>query len=364
MDSIGGLRRTLGEGLRRGWRATGAELPGGDLVAARGISMDGWFWRITDPASGRVVLALAGLNTPRQGDPWGIVGIAADPARSLTTATLPSVAGDERGLRVQMRGEEGHFHATRQELQARLGSTSLELRFDRLDEWQGRLGGSDVFGMVPRLNQYWHPWVLGGSASGVFDDGSTRWEFDGAQVYAEKNWGRGGFPVQWWWGQAQGFSDPTACVAFGGGRIHLGRPGRDARLTTEVTALVLRTPDGEQVRLGNPGTSPVTAQVGDGHWRLRGRSRRWQLEVDAYCPLAEAFVLPVPLVEQGRLAPGALEAQLGELQVTARRDGRLHWQGTTRMAALESGGRKAAEAELARRGGDARPQRPGRTLHG
>lgn len=91
MDLIGGLRRTLGEGLRRGWRATGAELPGGDLVAARGVSMDGWFWHITDPASGRV--------------------------------------------------------------------------------------------------------VLGGSASGVFDDGSTRWEFDGAQVYAEKNWGRGGFPV-------------------------------------------------------------------------------------------------------------------------------------------------------------------------
>ncbi|WP_394275932.1 tocopherol cyclase family protein [Luteococcus sp.] len=357
MDAIGGLRRTLGEGLRRNWRATGAELPGGDLVAARGVSMDGWFWRISDPASGRVALALAGLNTPRQGEPWGIVGIAADPARSLTTATLSSVAGDERGLRVSMRGDEGHFRATRESLQARLGSTSLELRFDRLDEWQGRLGGSDVFGMVPRLNQYWHPWVLGGSASGVFDDGSTRWEFDDAQVYAEKNWGRGGFPVQWWWGQAQGFAEPTACVAFGGGRIHLGRPGRDARLSTTVTALVVRTPDGEQLRFGNPGTSPVVATVGDGHWRLRGRRRGWRVEVDAAAPLEEAFVLPVPLVEERALAPGAVEAQLGHLEVRLFRDGRPYWQGISNLAALEDGGRELAEAQLAQRAGNPLPRR-------
>ncbi|GAA1391543.1 tocopherol cyclase family protein [Luteococcus peritonei] len=354
---------TLGDHLRRRYRASGAELPGGDLVGARGVSMDGWFWRITDPGTGRVVFALAGLCTPQRGAPWGIVGMGADPATALATARLDRVHAGP-GMDLDLFGEQGHFRASRHHLDVRIGEARLRVDLSDQVDWQGRLGGSSLFQLVPRLNQYWHPWLLGGRVDGSFTAPGVDWRFEGSQLYAEKNWGRGGFPVHWWWGQAQGFDEPSACLAFAGGTIHLGRPGRDARLTTEVTALVLRTPDGEQVRLGNPGTSPVTAQVADGHWRLRGRSRRWQLEVDAYCPLAEAFVLPVPLVEQGRLAPGALEAQLGELQVTARRDGRLHWQATTRMAALESGGREAAEAELARRGGDARPQRPGRTLHG
>src|SRR5690625_6130753 len=61
--------------------------------------------------------------------------------------------------------------------------------------------GSSVFQMVPSLNQYWHPWLLGGKASGTAILGETTWEFRNADVYAEKNWGREGFPDSWWWGQ-------------------------------------------------------------------------------------------------------------------------------------------------------------------
>ena len=133
--------------------------------------------------------------------------------------------------------------------------------------WSRRsLGGSSVFQAVPALNQYWHPWLLGGRASGIATVGDERWELDGWQVYAEKNWGAGGFPEAWWWGQAQGFDEPGACVAFAGGKIHSGP------LRTEVTAVVVRLPDGRLLRLGDPIVSPTRARVTDESWSLRARS--------------------------------------------------------------------------------------------
>jgi tocopherol cyclase len=61
---------------------------------------------------------------------------------------------------------------------------------------------------VPALNQYWHPWLLGGRATGTVSMDGETWSLDGAQVYAEKNWGKEGFPEAWWWGQAQGSRSP------------------------------------------------------------------------------------------------------------------------------------------------------------
>src|SRR5699024_9770578 len=51
-----------------------------------------------------------------------------------------------------------------------------------------------------------------GVARGWAELDGERWEFDGADVYGEKNWGREGFPGSWWWGQAHGFADPGAVV--------------------------------------------------------------------------------------------------------------------------------------------------------
>src|SRR5690625_6203360 len=94
--------------------------------------------------------------------------------------------------------------------------------------------------MVPGLNQYWHPWLLGGKASGTAILGEEVWEFRDADVYAEKNWGREGFPEAWWWGQAQGFAQADACVTFAGGLVTAGP------MRTEVTALVVRLPRSEE----------------------------------------------------------------------------------------------------------------------
>jgi hypothetical protein len=202
-----------------------------------------------------------------------------------------------------------------------------------------------VFQAVPALNQYRHPWLLGGAAYGRAVLGSETWELDGWQVYGEKNWGKGGFPDSWWWGQAQGFTEPRACVAFAGGDVTAGP------LRTRVTALVVLLPDGRLVRLGDPVVSPVVAEVTDESWVLRGRSAQWRIDVEGSGSLRTAHVLPVPLPAEHRNVPGAIEHLGARMRVTVRRRGRLVWQDESTLAALEHGGVERALAEVLRRGG-------------
>lgn len=109
-----------------------------------------------------------------------------------------------------------------------------------------------VFSSIPLLNQYWHPYRLGGTATGLVEFGTQRWSFDGAKLYAERNWGAG-FPERWWWGQAHDFGGADVSVAFSGGLLRLGPVRRD------VTGVVVRL--GRQViRLTPP--MPVRCAVG------------------------------------------------------------------------------------------------------
>ncbi|MSX02355.1 MAG: hypothetical protein F2813_04245 [Actinobacteria bacterium] len=325
------------------YRAGGADLPFGDQLPYHGVAMEGYFWRITDPASGRVVIALIGVNRAADGH-WSTLGLAGYPNRFLWTVAHPEGAADSTQLGASAGGA---FRADEQLVQVDLGEDArLELKIDSPRPWpKRRLGGSSIFQAVPALNQYWHPWLLGGSASGSARLGDDYWEFDGAQVYAEKNWGKGGFPPAWWWGQAQGFEEPQVCVAFAGGVIESGP------LRTEVTAVVVLMPDGTLIRLGDPIISPVEAEVSDEHWRLSGRSARWSVEIDGYAPLGAAHVLPVPLPAERRNVPGAIEHLGGEMNVVVRRHGRVAWRGRSELAALEHGGIDRARAEVTRRGG-------------
>ncbi|MGZ6909843.1 MAG: tocopherol cyclase family protein, partial [Acidimicrobiia bacterium] len=67
-----------GSGLVAAYRRTGADVPFGDPVPSHGAEMEGWFWRVTDPASGRVVVALCGVNRHPAGD-WATVAVALHP---------------------------------------------------------------------------------------------------------------------------------------------------------------------------------------------------------------------------------------------------------------------------------------------
>ncbi len=327
-----------------GYRASGADLPFGRPERAHGVAMEGYFWRITDPASQRVVIALIGVQTDHTGR-WALAGLGASDG-FWRQAILPTADARRDGLGARATGPEVSFHGTDERVVVDLGTDAhLEIRLDELTRWpSGRpFGGSSVFQMIPGLNQYWHPWLLGGQASGTVVVGGSRWDFAGAQVYGEKNWGRAGFPNSWWWGQAQGFADAGACVAFAGGEVTAGP------LRTEVTGLVVRLPDGKVLRLGNPVTSPVRADIGDEHWRLEGQSRGWRVTVDADAPLTAAHVLPVPLVGERRAVPGAIEHLAGRLTVRVSRQGRQVWAGQSSLAGLEHGGLNRAASLAASR---------------
>ncbi len=342
--------------LLRRYRATGADLPFGDPLPAHGVAMEGYFWRFTLPETGDVVIALCGVNSAAgDGEHWATLGLAGHPGGFLRTAAHPeaSAARDRLGARAgdAFRGDEDGVHVD-------LGADArLDVAVTRPVRWpRRRFGGSSLFQCVPGLNQYWHPWLLGGRAEGQAVLGGRTVDLTGAHVYAEKNWGREGFPRSWWWGQAHGFAEPDACVAFAGGEVTAGR------LRTEVTALVVALPGGDVLRLGNPVTSPLRAEVTDETWALRGRSGLWDVRVQAWSPLGAAHVLPVPLPSERRNVPGAIEHLAGDLEVVVRRAGRVRWRGRTRLAALEHGGVARARAEIVRRGGpddatDAPPQR-------
>ena len=326
------------------YRATGADLPYGDPLRAHGVAMEGYFWRFTQPDSGRVVIALIGVNRGPDG-PWATLGLAAHPNGFLRTVAHPTGWADPDRLGARA-GDV--FVADADRVRVDLGpDAQLDVRITQRSPWPRRsLGGSSVFQAVPALNQYWHPWLLGGHAQGTAILGGERWDLDGAQVYGEKNWGKGGFPDSWWWGQAQAFAEPQACVAFAGGQVNAGP------LRTEVTAVVVRLPDGEVIRLGDPLVSAVRAKVTDETWSLHGRGPNTAVEIEGSSPLGAAHVLPVPLPDEGRNVPGAIEHLAGRLNVVVRRRAKILWSGESTLAALEHGGIERARAEVTRRGGD------------
>ena len=66
----------LRERARHAWRRTGADVPYGDPLPTHNAEMEGWFWRISDPASREVVVALCGVNRAPGGS-WATVALAA-----------------------------------------------------------------------------------------------------------------------------------------------------------------------------------------------------------------------------------------------------------------------------------------------
>jgi hypothetical protein len=343
---------TLISRVTRAYRASGADAPYSDPCRAHGVAMEGYFWRFSDAASGRVLIALNGVNRADDGH-WATLGVAAHPSGHLVTVVHPEGAADPHDLGASA-GEA--FVGTRDRLRVDLGpETRIDVEIRDAVPWsRPSLGGSSVFQAVPALNQYWHPWLLGGRAYGEARVGDETWTLDGWSVYGEKNWGKGGFPDSWWWGQAQGFAEDDVCVAFAGGEVTAGP------LRTTVTALVVRLPGGRVLRLGNPVTSPVSASVTDDRWALSGRGGGWRVDVEGVGDLGAAHVLPVPLPAERRNIAGAIEHLGATMRVNVRRFGRQVWSGESQVAALEHGGIERARAEIVRRGGtaadtDARP---------
>jgi hypothetical protein len=307
------------------YRATGADPPFGDPRGYHGVGMEGHFWRFTQPRTGAVAIVILAISRDAQGNPWAMASLAAHPGGAVRSATLQDVWAAPRGLAVRC-GDA--FAADERSLRVDLGADArLEATFAEPLQWPrrafGALGPAHV---VPGLSQYWHPWLLRARVTGSARVGADTVDLDGAGAYAEKNWGAGGMPPAWWWGQAHGFDRPDVCVAFAGGRAGLGR------IRATATALVVAV--GDDVRSVVRPPRPLRVAVDERGWRLAGAG----IEVEAHADGVAPHLLPVPVPrERRRLDDWAPQHLTGTLRLSVRRRGRTLYEGTSELAGLERG---------------------------
>ncbi len=317
----------LSRHLIKAYRRTGADVPFGDPVPSHGAEMEGWFWRVTDAVSGRVVVALCGVNRHPDGD-WATVAVALHPGGIVRAAALDDAHADRSQFALVAGSSAGAmFRASPERLQVDLDDVHLDLAFPDPYVWPLAFGGGGVFSSVPFLNQYWHPYRLGGTATGTVDLAGERWSFNGAKLYCERNWGAG-FPERWWWGQAHDFGEVDVSVAFSGGLLSLGPI---ARL---VSGVVVRL--GEKViRITPP--YPVRSQLSDQEWSISARSWRYRIDLEGDGAGLDPHVLPVPLPAERRNVDSDFEHLAGRLHCVVQKRGRVLFEGTSDLAGLEIG---------------------------
>jgi len=309
--------------LLEAYRRTGADPPLADPRRAHGVAFEGYYWRFTDTAAGRVVVVLCGVTRDAAG-PWAVVGLAAHPEGLVRLQIVPLARVDPRTLGVGagqvLRGSADGLHVD-------LGPDArLDVALTEARAWPRRVfGGIGPAQIVPGLPQYWHPHLLGARVTGEAVLGGVAVDLGGATVYAEKNWGPA-FTEHWWWGQAQGFPAADACVAFAGGRIVLG-PVRGA-----PTAVAVRIED-RLLRLAPP-FARMTAAVGAAGWRVVGRSARHEVAIEGEA-VGEPAILPVPVPGRREVEDRSHQYLAGALTVRVRRGRRVVFAGESALAGLE-----------------------------
>jgi tocopherol cyclase len=318
------------------YRATGADPPFGDPRGYHGVGMEGWFWRITHAPAGVVVVVLAAVNRDAAGGTWGMTALAVHPGGFVRSATVDRVRAARRRIGVRFEDDAGRavLAADDGRLRVDLGPDArVDVAFADRVGWPARraFGGIGPAQAIPGLSQYWHPHLLGARVRGGARAGASEIGLDGATAYAEKNWGAGGHPPAWWWGQAQGFDRADACVAFAGGRAALGPLAvRDA--TAVVVAL-----GGDVLRLVWP-PAPLRVAVGEQGWRLRGRTALHGVEIEGRAGATAPHLLPVPFpADRHRHEEQSAMHLAGELDVRVRRGRRTVFAGTSSLAGLERG---------------------------
>ncbi len=309
------------------YRRTGADVPFGDPLPSHGTEMEGWFWRLTDPATGRVVVALCGVNRHPSGD-WATVAVAAHPGEIVHSAVLDLAEASADRLLLSAGAPDGdRIDASADELHIALGGLRLDLAFEDSFDWPKGLGGGGLFSALPFLNQYWHPYRLGGTATGRLElDGET-WPLADATVYAERNWGKG-FPDLWWWGQAHDFPGEDLSVVFTGGLLSLGP------ISHQVGGVVVRHGD-QVIRITPPAL--VHSEITPDRWVITARSPRYRIQLEGTGRGVAPHVLPVPIPAERRNVDNDFEHLAGRLRCIVHRRGELIVDATSELAGLEIG---------------------------
>ena len=252
------------------YRRTGADPPFGDPRRAHGTRFEGYYWRLTDAAAGRVAIVLCGVCRDAAG-PWAVVALAAQPGGLVRSRIEPLARGVVRACSACAAGVvlRGSADAAARRPRAgraarRRASRTAVVAAARLRRDRGRRRSSPGCRSTG---------IRTCSAARV-DGGRAGERRRRRRCYAEKNWGPR-FTEHWWWGQAQGFAGADACVAFAGGarrwaaRRRGRRAGRGPRAAPGA-AVRARAARGGRGRLAGP--RPLRALVGRDRGRGRGRA--------------------------------------------------------------------------------------------
>ena len=70
------------------YRRAGADPPWFDPRRYHGVAMEGYFWRFTHAATGRVAIVMCGVNRSSAGERWAFVGLAVHPGGFFRWAAL------------------------------------------------------------------------------------------------------------------------------------------------------------------------------------------------------------------------------------------------------------------------------------
>ncbi len=313
-------------GLLEAYRRTGADLPFGYPARDHGAAMEGYYWRLTHPEAGWVIVWLCGVCRGSGGS-WATVALAAHPHGFLRHARLEPAAGDPDCFGAWA-GDA--FHGSLNELCVRLGDDAwVDARLRPRVVWPHRaLGALGLGHLVPGLAQYWHPVLLAAEIEGEACIDGRVVRLEGAHAYAEKNWGPG-FAGRWWWGHADAFPDTDAGVAFAGGRLPM------LGVSPAPTAVVLRL--GQRVLRFAPPLARVRVAVGVQGWRVRVRGRHHQLELEGEADGEEPHRLPVPDVENGRVDFRSRQVLAGRLRLLVRSGRKTLVDAVSPLAGLELG---------------------------
>src|SRR4051812_18764665 len=122
------------------YRATGADPPFGDPRGYHGVGMEGYFWRITQPASGGGVVVLGAGNRDAPGATWGMLALAADPGGFVRAASVDRASADRHGLGVRLHdGARCVLEADESRLRVDLGAGArVDVAFERRVPWPPR----------------------------------------------------------------------------------------------------------------------------------------------------------------------------------------------------------------------------------
>ena len=280
----------------------------------------------------------------RRGAPWAMASLAAHPGGAVRAATLPDARPPRRGSACAAGGRVPRRRATR------CASTSARRRARRrvrASRCRGRgaaFGGSGLPRRSPASASTGTRGCCAPRVERQRGASATSIDLDGADAYAEKNWGAGGMPPAWWWGQAHGFEREDVCVAFAGGRAGLGP------LRMPATALVVAV--GDEVRSVVRPLRPLRVAVDERGWRLAGGGIEVEGEADGGVP--HLLPVPVPPSAVGATSCGA-PASRGHARLSVRRGGRTifaghlaSWRASSRGAGTSADGRPGQARLLGR----------------